>query len=108
MVINLRFAHPQKAGERNFFHSVSRNLWEVIISGPVQGEGGGKKFRDFCVRTLWMAPYGSVRCRANRYEQECRVLRAGNLELTTCVNGQILVEAGTIAKYVAFSIGIAA
>ena len=35
------------------------------------------------------------------------MLRAGNLELTTCVNGQILVEAGTIAKYVAFSIGIA-
>ena len=34
-VINLRFVHPQKAGERNFFHPVSRNPWEVIISGPV-------------------------------------------------------------------------
>ena len=35
-VINLWFVHPQKAGEHNFFHPVSRNPWEVIISGPVQ------------------------------------------------------------------------
>ena len=34
-VINLWFVHPQKAGECNFFHPVSRNPWEVIISGPV-------------------------------------------------------------------------
>ena len=32
----MRFVHPQKAGERNFFHPVSRNPWEVIISGPVK------------------------------------------------------------------------
>ena len=31
----MQFVHPQKAGERNFFHPVSRNPWEVIISGPV-------------------------------------------------------------------------
>ena len=34
-VINLRFVQPQKTGERNFFHPVSRNPWEVIILGPV-------------------------------------------------------------------------
>ena len=34
-VINLQFVHLQKAGERNFFHPVSCNPWEVIISGPV-------------------------------------------------------------------------
>ena len=33
----MQFIHPQKTGERNFFNPVSRNLWEVIISGPVQG-----------------------------------------------------------------------
>ena len=31
----MRFVHPKKAGERNFFHPVSRNPWEVIISGPI-------------------------------------------------------------------------
>ena len=31
----MRFVHPQKAGERNFFNPVSRNPWEVTISGPV-------------------------------------------------------------------------
>ena len=31
----MRFVHPQKAGERNFFHPVSHNPWEVMISGPV-------------------------------------------------------------------------
>ena len=35
-VINLRFVHPQQAGEGNCFHPVSRNPWEVIISGPVE------------------------------------------------------------------------
>ena len=34
-VIILRFVHPQKAGERNFFHPASRNQWEAIILGPV-------------------------------------------------------------------------
>ena len=34
-VINLLFVHPQKAGVRDFFHPVSHNPWEVIISGPV-------------------------------------------------------------------------
>ena len=34
-VINLRFVHPQKAGERNFFHPVSRNPWEIIILGQL-------------------------------------------------------------------------
>ena len=29
------FFHPKKASERNFFHSFSRNPWQVIISGPV-------------------------------------------------------------------------
>ena len=29
------FVHPLKAGKRNFFHPVSRNPWEAIISGPV-------------------------------------------------------------------------
>ena len=36
---NNAFVHPQKAGERNFFNPVSRNPWEVIISGPVQPLG---------------------------------------------------------------------
>ena len=31
----MQFVHPQMAGERKLFHSVSRNPWEVIISGPV-------------------------------------------------------------------------
>ena len=34
-VIEVRFVHTLKASERNFFHSISRNPWEVIISGPV-------------------------------------------------------------------------
>ena len=31
----MRFVHPLKASRHNFFHSVSRNPWEVIIFGPV-------------------------------------------------------------------------
>ena len=31
----MHFVHPQKADERNYFNPVSRNPWEVIISGPV-------------------------------------------------------------------------
>ena len=34
----MQFVQPQKARVRNFFHPVSRNPWEAIISGPVYGE----------------------------------------------------------------------
>ena len=34
-VINLRFVHPLKPGESNFFNPVSRNPWKVIFPAPL-------------------------------------------------------------------------
>ena len=57
-VINWRFDHPHKAGERNFFHPVSRNPWEVIISGPVDCMDipNAKKIKTCWGGYVWMIP----------------------------------------------------